>query len=319
MAGMKTSLRFRLLALAAAVSAWALVAVGGIVRVTESGLGCPDWPLCEGNVVPAGNRAPLIEFSHRATATLVTVLVVATAVWAWRSYRSRRDITVPAVAAALFVPLQALLGAVVVWLELPSWIVAVHFVVGMLFLAATVVVAGRAFHRPVVATRRFLHTAWIGAGVSLVLVSLGAAVVASHADEACGRQWPACNGGVASGGGLAVLQVAHRSFAYAVAVIVVVLAVLAWRGGGPRLAGIVPVAAVAAQIGFGIALVLVEDGTHAHSVLEILHIAGAGAVWASLVAVTAFLGPPGRGRAGALMPEQDCSRTTAVVREVTQS
>lgn len=294
MAGMMPSLRFRLLALATAVSAWALVAVGGIVRVTESGLGCPDWPLCEGNVVPAGSRAPLIEFSHRATATLVTVLVVATAVWAWRAYRSRRDILVPAIVAVLFVPVQALLGAVVVWLELPSWIVAVHFVVGLLFLAATVIAAARAWHRSVAVTGRFVRTAWIGAATSLVLVSLGAAVVAAHADDACGREWPACNGGIASGGGLAVLQVTHRSFAYAAAAIVVVLAVLAWRGGGPRLAGLVPLAAVAAQIGFGIALVLVEEHTSAHDVLEILHVAGSGAVWAALVAVTAFLGPPHR-------------------------
>ena len=121
----------------------------------------------------------------------------------------------------------------------------------------------------------------------------------THAGEACGRQWPACNGGFASGGGLAVLQVAHRSFAYAVAAIAVVLAVLAWRGHGSRFAGAVTLAAVVAQIGFGISLVLVEHGTHAHRVLEILHIAGAGAVWASLVAVAAFLGPPGRGRARA--------------------
>ena len=286
------SLGFRLLALSAAVSAWGLVAVGGIVRVTESGLGCPDWPLCKGNVVPGHSRAPIIEFSHRATATLVTLLVFATAVWASRAYRSRRDLTVPAIAAALLVPVQALLGAVVVWLELPPWIVAVHFVVGMLFLAATVVAAGRAWHRPVAASVAFVRTAWVGVGATLVLVSLGAAVVATHADQACGRQWPACNGGFASGGGLAVLQVAHRSFAYGVAAIAVALAVLAWRGRGPRLAGAATIAAVAAQIALGISLVLVDDGTHAHRVLEILHIAGSGAVWGSLVAVVAFLGPP---------------------------
>lgn len=291
------SLRFRLLALSAALSAWGLVAVGGLVRVTESGLGCPDWPLCHGNVVPADRQAPIIEYSHRATATVVTLLVVATAVWAWHAYRVRLDLLIPALTAGLLVPLQALLGAIVVWLELPSWIVAFHFVVGMVFLAATVVTAARAWRRPVAASQAFLRTAWTGVAAALVLVSLGAAVVASHADQACGRQWPACNGGFATGGGLAALQVAHRSFAYAVAAIAIVLAVLAWRRRGPRLAALVPVAAVAAQIGFGISLVLVEDGTHAHRVLEILHVAGAGGVWASLVAVAAFLGPPSRGHA----------------------
>ncbi len=73
---MRPTRGFRLLALAAAASAWALVAVGGIVRVTESGLGCPDWPLCAGRVVPEQQKEPMIETSHRWVAGLVTVLVV---------------------------------------------------------------------------------------------------------------------------------------------------------------------------------------------------------------------------------------------------
>lgn len=286
------SLRFRLLSLLAALAALALVAVGGVVRVTESGLGCPDWPLCHGNVVPADHQAPIIEYSHRATATVVTILVVATAVWAVRRYRRRRDVLVPAVAAAMLVPFQALLGAVVVWLELPSWIVAVHFVVGLLFLGTAVLTAARAWRRPVRASDRFRRTAFLGVGVALVLVSVGAAVVAADADTACGRQWPACNGAFASGGHLASLQVAHRSLAYVVAAIVVALAVLAVRGGGPLLAAAVPLAAVLAQIGLGISMVLSPDESRVRHTLEMLHVAGAGAVWASLVAVAAFLGPP---------------------------
>ena len=77
---MRPTRGFRLLALAAAASAWALVAVGGIVRVTESGLGCPDWPLCNGRVVPHDAKEPWIETSHRWVAGLVTVLVVLVAV-----------------------------------------------------------------------------------------------------------------------------------------------------------------------------------------------------------------------------------------------
>src|SRR3990170_5128499 len=133
---MRPTRGFRLLALAAAASAWALVAVGGIVRVTESRLGCPDWPLCEGRVVPAQEKEPMIETSHRWVAGLVTVLVVLVAVWAWRRYRSRRDVVIPALAAVLLVPIQALLGAIVVWLELPGWIVGVHFVVGIAWVSA---------------------------------------------------------------------------------------------------------------------------------------------------------------------------------------
>lgn len=285
------SLRFRLLALASAVAAWALVAVGGIVRVTESGLGCPDWPLCNGGVVPAEHKAPVIEYSHRATATIVTLLVLATAAGAWRFYRSRRDVLVPALAAAVLVPLQAVLGAIVVWLELPRWIVAVHFVVGMVFLAAAVATAARAWSGTLAASARAAWTAWAAAAAGLALVVLGACVVAAHADDACGSQWPACNGGFARGGGLASLQVAHRMLAYVVAGLVAALAFLAWRGAAARLLGALPLATVVAQIGIGISLVLAGDSS-AHGPLEALHVAGAGAVWAALVAVAALVGPP---------------------------
>src|SRR3990172_6679577 len=106
-----TTVSFRVSALLAAVSAWALVAVGGVVRLTESGLGCPDWPLCEGKVVPAGGTAPAIEFSHRATAALVTFFVVAPAAWGWRRYRPRRDLPAPAILAAVLIPAPAAPGA----------------------------------------------------------------------------------------------------------------------------------------------------------------------------------------------------------------
>ena len=291
---MRPTRGFRLLALAAAASAWALVAVGGIVRVTESGLGCPDWPLCNGRVVPQDAKEPWIETSHRWVAGLVTVLVVLVAVWAWRRYRLRRDVVVPALAAVLLVPAQALLGAIVVWLELPGWIVGVHFVVGMLFLAATVLVAGAAWRSRtgVRASEGFVRLAWWTTGLGFGLVGLGAAVVSTDADHACGQDWPDCNGAFAAGGGDAWLQVAHRSAAYVVAGLAVALAVQAWRGLGPRLVASAPLAAVLVQIGFGVSLVLLGEESAAHEPLAMLHVAGAATVWATLVALVARVGMP---------------------------
>ena len=264
---------FRWCAFASAFVTWALVAVGGLVRVSESGLGCPDWPLCEGNVVPADQKAPIIEFSHRATAAAATLLVATVCLWAWRSHRPRREIVVPATVALVLVPFQAVLGAVVVLLELPSWIVGVHFVVGMLFLAATVAAATAAWRSGETVSPRYARLAAAGALVGLVAVSLGASVVSAHADGACGHEWPSCNGSFVSGGGDGALQVGHRMGAYVVAGLVLALAVVAFRGGGPRVPALLGVAAVAAQIAIGVAMVLTGEGSGAREALEVATIA----------------------------------------------
>lgn len=285
-------LRFRLLVSFAAFAAWALVAVGGVVRVTESGLGCPRWPLCTARALPLDQKASVIEYSHRAVVALVSVLVVAVAGWAWRTYRFRPDILRPALLAVILVPFQALLGAVVVWLELPGWVVAVHFVVGLLFLATIVYAAAAAWRRDErTATFGFARLAWASVLAGLALVSVGAAVVATEADAACGRQWPACNGGFAAGGGHAELQVAHRMLAYAVGALAVALLIMAFRGKGPRLAGSLPLLAVLVQTGLGIAIVLVGGEGRAHAILAGLHVGGAGAVWAALVTLAVRSGP----------------------------
>jgi heme a synthase len=281
-----------MLVLAAALSGWVLVAVGGVVRVTESGLGCPHWPLCTSKALPLDRTASLIEYSHRAVVAVVIVLTVAVAVQAWRRYRSRSDIVVPALAAVVLVPLQAVLGAVVVWLELPGWVVAFHFVVGMLFLGVIVVTAASAWSRPDrTADRSFTWLAWLSALAGLALVSVGAAVVASDADTACGTEWPACKGTFVASGSEAAVQVSHRMLAYTVAALALCLLVLAWRGRGPRIAGSLPFAAVLIQMSFGISIVVVGGTGRAHEILAGLHVAGAAAVWAALVALATLTAP----------------------------
>jgi heme A synthase len=298
----ETTRSFRIAAVIAAFASWALVGVGGIVRASESGLGCPDWPLCEGRPIPHTRQTSLIEFSHRATATVVTALVVLVAVMAWRRYRARRDILVPALVALCFVPFQAVLGAIVVWLELPGWIVGIHFVVGIVFAAATIAVAAAAFRGPEpVATREFALLARWTLGAAFALVVAGAVVVSRHADGACGKEWPLCNGTFASGGADATVQVVHRLLAYAVAVLAVALFVQAWRGRGPRILGSLPLLAVLGQMAIGISLVLAGEGS-AHGPLEALHVAGAATVWASLVTLAVYaLPPPARQAAPAIV------------------
>src|ERR1700730_7871258 len=72
---------FRGLAVGAAIAVYAQVVLGGVVRITGSGLGCPDWPACQGHLVPDfANSRVVIEYAHRLSGTAAGLLMLATAV-----------------------------------------------------------------------------------------------------------------------------------------------------------------------------------------------------------------------------------------------
>jgi heme A synthase len=125
------------------------------------------------------------------------------------------------------------------------------------------------------------------AAAGLVLVSLGASVVATDAMHSCGGTWPGCGRGVVGDDRFAGLQVAHRTVGYVVFGLAIALLVLALRGRGPLVTGVAPALLAAVQIPLGIGIVIAAHGSPAHDVFRVLHVAGAGAVWASLVAVFA--------------------------------
>src|SRR5436190_23564679 len=85
---------FRRVAFLTAFFAYLQIALGGVVRVTGSGLGCPDWPLCHGRPYPPADLNAIIEYSHRTVGAITGVLIIATVVAAWAVFRTRR----PAVA-----------------------------------------------------------------------------------------------------------------------------------------------------------------------------------------------------------------------------
>jgi heme A synthase len=107
--------RFTRLSLLTVAAVYLLVVVGGVVRGTGSGLGCPDWPLCYDQLfAPAGNAGAWIEWTHRALAALIGVLVLGLVILAVRSYRERREILWPTIAALVLTVFQAVLGKITV-------------------------------------------------------------------------------------------------------------------------------------------------------------------------------------------------------------
>src|SRR5437764_3227148 len=133
--------RFRRLLNGAILATFALIVLGGVVRVSDSGLGCGaagsgtrGWPLCGGRVLPFLQEHQVIEFSHRAVATIVVVLIALLAILAFRRLRDHRWLTRGTVALAVLVLAQAVLGGLTVEHGLHSALVAAHLGLAMLLL-----------------------------------------------------------------------------------------------------------------------------------------------------------------------------------------
>ncbi len=144
--------RFRRLADLTVLATFALITLGGIVRVSESGLGCgpggsgaEGWPLCNGSAIPFFNNTEvIIEFSHRALAAIVTALIVGLA---WVAYRHLRDLNWPlkaTVAAGALVLVQAGLGGLTVEKSLAEELVAAHLGLAMILIGLLLWIALRA-------------------------------------------------------------------------------------------------------------------------------------------------------------------------------
>src|SRR3989442_1163342 len=120
---MTFSPRYRALVDLSLAVTFLVVVWGGVVRVTGSGLGCPDWPLCHGQFLPSLDPATRIEWTHRFLAISSGLAVAAMVVWTLVAYRADRRALWLAIAAAVLYPLQAVLGGVTGVLELsPGWV-----------------------------------------------------------------------------------------------------------------------------------------------------------------------------------------------------
>lgn len=190
--------------LTALTSGWILflIFVGAIVRVTDSGMGCPDWPLCHSQVVPPAQITAWIEFIHRIVAGIAALLTIAVALVAWRNYRQRRLIFQPALWAVAVVFFQAFLGAVTVWFNNHPLTVVAHLLAATSYLALTLFLTTVA-HLPAeyvssagISSRShqsyFRFLLLTGAAVLFLLIS-GATVTGTNTGLAC-LDWPLCQG-----------------------------------------------------------------------------------------------------------------------------
>lgn len=230
-----TLVPFQRLCLLTCAVIFGLIVVGGIVRATDSGLGCPDWPRCHGSFIPKWEKHTLIEYSHRLTASVAGVLVLGVAVWAWRSYRRVPAIVYPATFAFALLLVQAWLGKETVERELPPEIVAVHLAMALTILTLLGLVLTTTFAldarlpRPVV-SRAFGRLAVLASMTTLALMLVGSYVSGAGYGLACSG-WPLCNRELFPTADLTSVQVhfLHRLLALVLALVLVGLVWSGWR------------------------------------------------------------------------------------------
>src|SRR3954467_12116555 len=260
--------RFRRLADLTALITFLLILVGGVVRVSESGLGCgpggsgtEGWPLCGGSVIPlVGDENRLIEFSHRALATVVVILI---GLLCWRAYKGLRARSSWAfrgsLIAGVLVLVQAGLGGLTVEHSLAEELVAAHLGTTMILLglllwlsfkarAQAAVEAGGArspVHglKPYAATAAVLLLCAIVAGGYMAgteergTAEVGPNVAGAH--MACGKMFPECGSGRFLPFGsnrLTDIHLTHRVFVYMATLSIIVLLLVAFaRGSRDRL------------------------------------------------------------------------------------
>jgi len=268
---------------------FALVVLGGVVRVTESGLGCPDWPGCDGGIFPPLNTEAIIEYSHRIMASFVVgPLILFLFIASWMRYRQERWILIPSTLAFVLVIAQAGLGGATVLSELPSSAVMAHLAVGESLVAVLVVIAVVAFRGPLTiklphwttgGVRKFPVLAAI-AGMSIFLLLLsGSYVTATGAFGSC-SEWPTClQGNPFPNERLQIIHMSHRYIAAGVGLFVLYSLHLGFRGRTQpqeiRIFSMVAVALFVAQglVGAGVVWADFNQETRA------LHLAMATSVW----------------------------------------
>jgi protoheme IX farnesyltransferase len=279
--------RFAKLAVAAAIATYVLIVVGGLVRATDSGLGCPDWPLCFGEWTPPAELHAWIEHSHRLVAAIAVGPLVAAVglITLFTARRRDRPLLVASLVAGVLVILQALLGGQVVIQQLRAELVTAHLAMALTVLALTILIADRATNGSLPSPAPGLPGGLvIATGAAVLAQMLLGSWVAGTGSGLAFPDFPLMDGGLwpATLASPEVIQLGHRLLAVVVAVLVV------WSARRVRQSVTVP--RTRRLAGLAVVLVVVQVALGAANVWSRLsalfvvpHLAVGTALWATLV------------------------------------
>lgn len=182
----QTTVAVRIAAWASFVLNVVIIATGGTVRLTGSGLGCSDWPVCvPGSLVPTPELGihGIIEFANRTISGPLLLVALLVVVLSWRMRSRRRDLLAISLVVLGLVIVQALVGAFVVWQELAAVLVGFHYTVSVIIVAITAAYLARMVEAPGPRERAvpsgFAVLAHIAALVMAVTIVFGVITTAS--------------------------------------------------------------------------------------------------------------------------------------------
>ncbi len=273
---------FRRLAFLTAFFAYLQIALGGVVRVTGSGLGCPDWPLCHGRPYPAADIHSIIEYSHRSVGTITGVLLIGTVALAWVVFRQRRPLVAwLATASLVAIAAEGALGGVVVANELASWLVLVHLGLAMIILGFLIATAAMSLPASTGASDpSFRRLAAVAAALTYGLLLTGSTVVASSADEGC-RAWPLCASGFAFDfAGANAFTMLHRGAVLVIGAVLVYTLIQALRHPATKAAALATLVVLGLQVAVGAGAAVTGA-----ALFNGLHVAMATLVWAGMLSI----------------------------------
>jgi protoheme IX farnesyltransferase len=287
--------RFQKLAGLTLLTTLALVTVGVIVRATDSGLGCPDWPTCHGQLIPPlDDPKAWIESIHRWIAVIIGFEILGLAALALMDHRDRRSLVVGSLAAVALVGFQAWLGRETVRLGNSGESVTAHLAAAMLLVGLLVFLTVRAGFPARMpgrgASQRFTLLATFAAASTFALLLFGSQVTATDTALVF-PDWPLMGGSLVPPlSEVASAHILHRWVAALVAVIVVAVAVVAWRTQRDHPA-IVRLAVWSAVL-FGVQVIVggLQVLTQLSAWTQTLHLALGAVIWALVagLAVTSY-------------------------------
>jgi heme A synthase len=296
----------RRLVLATGIATFVLIIVGGVVRVSDSGLGCGPagsgfhgWPFCNGDVVPGVDLNSIVEYAHRVLAIIVGFMIVGLFVLAWRRHRELLGATV---ALLVLVIAQGALGGATVEENLEEAYVAAHLGLAMLLLGLLLYLwrkvtgaeaesGGPRLRGLAIVATGFVLCTIVAGGYMAGTQNYGRAdyQIGDGAHHACGKEFPSCNGEFLPFGEsrLVDIHLTHRFFMYIASALVIALVVVALR----RRVAVRYAWALAGLLGVQILVGALNVWLDEYELLILLHLALGTLLWVASLGMTLQMAP----------------------------